>query len=116
VIDTSQLQVKKFIFGQEPSNEIIYEWVLRKDFLSHLSPSLETVIKDKKVNPKRLQRQVHKEMKKTLVTKKSYEAMRLMTEKKKEEKREVQKQRREDQKQYLFERKRQKKKEKHRGR
>lgn len=108
--------MKKIIFGSEPSNEMIYSIVLKKEFLNYLSPSLDTVIKDKKVNPKRLQRQVHKEMKDLKMTSQSHQAMKLMTEKLKEEKHEVKKQRKELHKKYLFELKRQKKKEKHKGR
>lgn len=95
---------------------MIYSIVLKKEFLNYLSPSLDTVIKDKKVNPKRLQRQVHKEMKDLKMTSQSHQAMKLMTEKLKEEKHEVKKQRKELHKKYLFELKRQKKKEKHKGR
>ncbi len=67
-------------------------------------------------NPKRIQREVRKQVQNTGIGTKSQQALKLQQEQLKTERRTVSRERRETEKQRQFELKQQKKKEKHRGR
>ena len=78
------------------------------------SPAVETVVKDIKRNPKRMQREAKKMLKNGIGTK-SQQALKLQQEQNKQERKERSRRKKEAQEQRMFELKQQKKREKHKG-
>ncbi len=116
VVDDNLLKVKKIIFKKEPSNEMIYQYVLHHQLLDNLSHGLKSEYKDKKINPKRLQRMIHRQVKDVKITKKSYEAMKQLQEENKDKRKSLKRKKVKEKQEYLYSLKRLKKKEKHKGR
>ena len=61
-IEKGKLSVCKVTFGAEPKDYEVWEYLLKNYSRLHFSPSVETVVKKEAVNPKRLQRQIRKEV------------------------------------------------------
>ncbi len=95
---------------------MIYQYVLHHQLLDNLSHGLKSEYKDKKINPKRLQRMIHRQVKDVKITKKSYEAMKQLQEENKEKKKSLKRKHIKEKQEYLYSLKRSKKKEKHKGR
>ena len=81
-----------------------------------LSPAAAADVKEGGRNPKRVQREVRKQVQNTSIGTKSQRALNLQQEQLKMERRTVKREQREAEKQRHFELKQQKRKEKHRGR
>ena len=79
------------------------------------SPVVETVVKDIKRNPKRMQREAKKQMLETGIGTKSQQALKLQQEQNKQEHKERSRKKKEAEEQRMFELKQQKKREKHKG-
>ena len=79
------------------------------------SPAVDTVVKDMKRNPKRMQREAKKQMQETGVGTKSQQALKLQQEQNKQECKKRSHQKKEAEKKRMFELKQQKKREKHKG-
>ena len=79
------------------------------------SPVVETVVKDIKRNPKRMQREAKKQMLEIGIGTKSQQALKLQQEQNKQERKEKSRKRKEAEEQRMFELKRRKKREKHKG-
>ena len=79
------------------------------------SPAVNTVVKDQKKNPKRMQREAKKQMKENGIGTKSQQALKLQQEQNKQERKIRSREQKEAEEQRLFELKQQKKREKHRG-
>lgn len=77
---------------------------------------MATEVKGVSRNPKRVRREVHKQVQNTGIGTKSQQALKLQQEQLKTERKAVSRERREAEKQRQFELKQRKKKEKHRGR
>ena len=92
VIENHKISAARVVFGAEPKDYELFEYVLRYYTGLHFSPAVDTVVKDIAKNPKRIQREARKQTSATGIGTKSQQA----------EKRE-------------FELKQQKKREKHRG-
>ena len=111
--------VAREIFGSEPTDLDVYQFILnRYNTLRYSSPRKDVVMRTKHfedANPKRLQRLAAKEMKNRTGIKKAYEAISLEMEKLKKEKKVVSRQEREEESKKKFESRQMKKKEKHRG-
>ena len=60
-IERRKLSVCKVVFGAEPKDYEVWEYLLKNYSRLRFSPSVETVVKKESVNPKRLQRQIRKE-------------------------------------------------------
>ena len=60
-IERRKLSVCKVVFGAEPKDYEVWEYLLKNYSRLRFSPSVETVVKKDSVNPKRLQRQIRKE-------------------------------------------------------
>ena len=58
-IERRKLSVCKVVFGAEPKDYEVWEYLLKNYSRLRFSPSVETVVKKESVNPKRLQRQSH---------------------------------------------------------
>ena len=63
--ENGKLSVAKVTFGAEPKDCEILDFVLKHYYDLQFSPAVATVVKETKKNPKRAQREVRKEMKKT---------------------------------------------------
>ena len=105
----------KVTFGAEPKDYEVQEYI-RKHYSSlKFSPAVDTVVKDMKRNPKRLQREAKKQMQETVIGTKSQQALKLQQEQNKQERKKRSHQRKEAEKKRMFELKQQKKREKHKG-
>lgn len=114
------LYAARHIFGAEPSDQEVYQFVLDDLLILRARMTVGAKIKDKhlehRINPKRLQRDIKRELQKTDVSSKAREAMRLQIEQSKQ----VRKQQSRDERQAERERQRtlatEKAKARHRGR
>lgn len=111
-----RLSASKVIFGAEPKDYEVYAFLLKNYFKLQFSPAVETSVRDGRPNPKRMQREVKKQVKDSGIGTKSQQALKIQQEQKKAERRIWGREQREAEAQRKFELKRQKKKEKHRGR
>lgn len=112
-----KLSVCKVTFGAEPKDCDILEFVLYHYDALRFSPSVEFEEKfQTRMNPKRLQRAVKKQIADVGIGTKSQQALKLQHEQGKQERKERTRKQREAEKQFQFELKQQKRKEKHRGR
>lgn len=110
-----QYFVARTVFGAEPRDFEVFEFIINKmDQLKFSSPQEGEIVK-KKVNPKRVQREVKLELSKKNIVSKAKDALRLEIEKNKKERRSFKTKLKEAIKQERFELKQQKKKEKKRG-
>ena len=94
----------------------VYDFVLRNYCRLKFSPAVATDVKEAVRNPKRVQREVRKQVQNTGIGTKSQQALKLQQEQLKTERKTVSREQREAEKQRQFELKQQKRKEKHRGR
>jgi len=106
----------RVVFGAEPKDYEVYDFVLRNYYRLKFSPAVATDVKEAVRNPKRVQREVRKQVQNTGIGTKSQQALKLQQEQLKTERKIVSREQREAEKQRQFELKQQKKKEKHRGR
>lgn len=79
------------------------------------SAPVETIVKDIKRNPKRMQRSAKKQMLETGIGTKSQQALKLQQEQNKQERKEKKRKKKEAEEQRMFELKQRKKREKHKG-
>lgn len=115
-IERNRLSVCKVTFGAEPKSCEVYEFVLKNYDQLRFSPAVETATKKTSRNPKRLQREAHKQVQSLGVGTKSQQALKLQHEQMKAERRQQSRAQKEAEKKRHFALKQQKKKEKHRGR
>lgn len=107
----------KIIFGSEPKDTEVYEYMLANWHRLKFSPSVRTVRVDmKKTNPKRMQREIKKSLENRGIGTKAQQAMKLLHEQCVAAGRERKKEDRENEKQRQYELRQEKKKAKHRGR
>jgi hypothetical protein len=106
----------KTIFGNEPSDAEIFQFV-RRDFsaLTFSDPSPEKMTDVKKINPKRLQRLIRLELAQTGTSTKAQDAIRSQIEMRKTDRKEESKARKDEKRERNFQLKQDKKKKKHRG-
>ena len=114
-LDGNRLSVCRVVFGAEPTDAEIFAFILRHFNLLRFSPPVKTEIKQKADNPKRCQRNAHKQLEKLGVGTKSQQALQKQYEENKLERKQHSREQKEAEKQRLFELKQQKRKEKHRG-
>ena len=115
-ISEGTLSVSKVTFGAEPKDYEVYDFVLKNYYRLRFSPAVATGVRKAGRNPKRLQREVRKEMQNEGIGTKSQQALKLQQEQLKTERKTVSREQREAEKQRQFELKQQKRKEKHKGR
>ena len=109
-IEDDKLSVAKVIFGAEPKDYEVQQYIQKYYASLKFSPAVDTVVRDIKRNPKRMQREAKRQMQETGIGTKSQQALKLQQEQKirSREKKEAEEQR-------MFEMKQQKKREKHKG-
>lgn len=115
-VSEGTLSACKVTFGPEPKDCEVYEYLLENYEKLRLSPAVEAAVKDKIRNPKRLQKEIRRQIQDIGIGTKSQQALKLQQEKVKHERSGLARQKKEARKQLQFEQKQQKKKEKHRGR
>jgi len=115
-VEDGKLSVCRVIFGNEPRDYEVWDFVLKNYYSLKFSPAVEAAVKDGRSNPKRMQREAGKQTLQTGIGTKSQQALQLQREEMKTERRQTGREQKEARKQHLFELKQQKRKEKHRGR
>lgn len=112
----SKYEVCKVTFGPEPKDYVVYEFMLKNQDNLMFSPGVETGGTDKKcINPKRMQREIKKQVSDAGIGTKAQQALKLQHEQMKTERKIRSKEQKEAEKQRMFELKQEKRKEKHRG-
>ena len=114
-IEDGKLSVAKVTFGAEPKDYEVQEYVQKYYFSLKFSPAVDTVVKDIKRNPKRMQREAKKQMQEIGIGTKSQQALKLQQEQSKQERKVRSQEKKEAEKLRMFELKQQKKREKHKG-
>ena len=114
-IEDGKLSVAKVTFGAEPKDYEVQEYIQKYYFSLKFSPTVDTVVKDIKRNPKRMQREAKKQMQETGIGAKSQQALKLQQEQNKQERKVRSREKKEADELRMFELKQQKKREKHRG-
>ena len=110
------LEVCKLTFGAEPKDYEVYEFFLNNFSKLEFSPAVPVEkISEEKINPKRMQREINKQLNTHGIGTKSQQALKLQQEANKNERMQKSKQRRDEEIQKRFELRQEKKKEKHRG-
>ncbi len=109
-VSDGKLSVCKVTFGAEPKDYEAYEFILKNYYRLRFSPAVATDVKEAGRNPKRVQREVRKQVQNTGI------GTKLQQEQLKIERKTVSREQREAEKQRQFELKQQKRKEKHKGR
>ena len=110
------LSAAKVTFGAEPKDCEVLEFVQKHYFSLSFSPAVEAAVRETKRNPKRMQRDVKRQLQETGIGTKSQQALKLQQEQGKQARREKSREQRLAEAERMFELKQQKKKEKHRGR
>jgi len=113
--ENGQLSAAKVTFGAEPKDSEVLEFALRHYYELRFSPAVVTKTKKTADNPKRRQRDAHKQTVSAGIGTKSQQALKLMQEQNKTERKQLTKQQREAEKQRQFELRQQKRREKHKG-
>lgn len=112
-----RLEVCKITFGAEPKDYEVYQFLLQNWNKLRFSPPVNISMKQtRKVNPKRMRRNVQKQLEDHGVGTKSQQALKLQHEQNKTKRNIINRERQEEEKIRKFQLKQQKKKEKHRGR
>ena len=115
-ISEVKLSVCKITFGAEPKDYEIYDFILKNYDRLRFCQAMAFDEKEHVCNPKRVQREVRKQVKNTGIGTRSQQALKLQQKKLKIERKTVKRERQEAEKERRFNLKQQKRKEKHRGR
>ena len=114
-IEDGKLSVAKVIFGAEPKDYEVQQYIQKYYASLKFSPAVDTVVRDIKRNPKRMQREAKRQMQETGIGTKSQQALKLQQEHNKQERKTRSREKKEAEEQRMFEIKQQKKREKHKG-
>ena len=115
-ISEGRLSVCKVTFGAEPKDYEMADFVLKNYYWLRFSPAVAADVREAARNPKRVQREVRRQVQNTGIGTKAQQALKLQQEQWKTERKNANRERREAEKERKFELKQQKRKEKHRGR
>ena len=116
-IDNDKLSVCKITFGAEPKDYEVHAFILENYQKLRFSPSVDSVVEEKeRINPKRLQREVKKQIKNVGIGSKSQQALKLQQEQGKLERKAYSREQQEEKKEFQYKLKQQKRREKHKGR
>ncbi len=111
-----KLMVSKVTFGPEPKDYEVNEFLRKNYYRLRFSPAVEAAVKECSKNPKRILREVRRQIQNTGISTKSQQALKLQQEEGKLERKLLSREAREAEAQRRFEQRQLKKKEKHRGR
>ena len=116
-ISDGRLEACKIIFGSEPKDYEVYQFLLQNWKNLRFSPSVDIEKRaESKMNPKRMQRMIKKQLESNGTGTKSQQALKSQQEQAKAERKVLGRELKEEERQRQFLLKQQKKKEKHRGR
>lgn len=116
-VTDGKLEVCKITFGAEPKDYEVHDFLLENWNKLQFSPPVKVDSKqDIKINPKRMQRSIKKQLEVQGIGTKSQQALKLQQEEIKITRKEKSRKQKEDGKQRQFELRQQNRKEKHRGR
>lgn len=115
-VTKGRLSVSKVTFGAEPKEQEVYAFVLKQYRCLRFGPAVEAAVRQAGHNPKRLQREAHRQTQETGIGTKSQQALKLQQEQWKAQRKAGAREKREEEKERKFLLKQKKKKEKHRGR
>ncbi len=114
--DGNRYQVSKIVFGAEPKDYEVFEFMLNNWSKLRFTSSVETdFIKERKVNPKRVQREIKRQLKTPYCGTKSQQALQLQHEQNKLERKSRLSSERDAEKERQFAIRQNKKREKHKG-
>ncbi len=108
--------IAKVTFGAEPKDPSLYAYILTHYFHLEFAPTAEKDIKAYSSNPKKRQREIHKQLSEKAIGTKSQQALKLQQEQRKQERKAHSRTQKEEASERKYLLKQQKKKEKHRGR
>lgn len=114
-IEDGKLSVSKVTFGAEPKDNEVYLFILKHYYDLQFSPAVKAAVEEKHINPKRMQREIKKQMSDTGIGTKSQQALKLQQEQFKTERKKKTREKKQVEEERLFELKQQKKREKHKG-
>ena len=114
-IEDGKLSVAKVTFGAEPKDFELQEYIQKCYSALKFSPVVETVVKELKRSPKRMQREAKRQMQETGVGIKAQQALKLQQEQDKQKRKVRSREKKEAEELRKFELKQQKKREKHKG-
>lgn len=114
--ERGRLSVCKVTFGAEPRDYEVLEFIKGNYCRLKFSPTVEAAARKLPTNPKRIQREVRRQMQSTGIGTKSQQALQLRREQSKLERKTASHSWREAESKRKFEQRQQKRKEKHRGR
>ncbi|QNU68536.1 YjdF family protein [Ruminiclostridium herbifermentans] len=111
------LEAARIVFGEEPKDYEVYYYLLNNWSKLRFSPPVRQCVKaEGRINPKRMQRAINKQLSQTGVGTKAQQALKLQHEQAVLHRKAYNKQKSEEEKLFKYKLKQQKKKEKHRGR
>ncbi|APQ73064.1 hypothetical protein CF055_01595 [Clostridium botulinum] len=114
--DQDKIQICRVVFGQEPKDYEVYDFILKNYYNLKFSGPIAIVKKPKKeINPKRMQRKIKKTVQENGIGTKAQQALKLDYENKKTERKIKSKEDREKLKKLKFEKRQQKKAKKKNG-
>lgn len=115
--DGDLYEVCKITFGAEPKDYEVLDFVLKNWNDLKFSPPIKTDrVEDRRINPKRMQREINCQLQNRGIGTKAQQALKLQHEQRKCERTAISKEQREAERDRKFEIRREKKKSKHRGR
>lgn len=116
-IDGDKYEVCKITFGAEPKDYEVYDFLLKNWHKLKFSPSVKTEkIEERKINPKRMQREINSQLENKGIGTKAQRALKLQHEQRKLERKVKSREQKEAEKERQFALRQEKKKAKHRGR
>lgn len=116
-VDNNKMEVARIVFGAEPKDYEVYDLFLKNWSNLKFSPLVEAEkIIEKKINPKRIIRQINNQLSQNGIGTKAQKALKLQQEEGKKERCQINKLKREEINKRKFELSQEKKKEKHKGR
>ncbi|MHB9922963.1 YjdF family protein [Clostridium botulinum] len=114
--DQDKIQICRVVFGQEPKDYEVYDFILKNYYNLKFSGPIAIVKKPKKeINPKRMQRKIKKTVQENGIGTKAQQALKLDYENKKTERKIKSKEDHEKLKKLKFEKRQQKKAKKKKG-
>ena len=102
-IEDGKLSVAKVTFGAEPKDYEVQQYIQKYYESLKFSSAVDTVVKDIKRNPKRMQREVKRQMQETSIGTKSQQALKVQQEKNKQERKIRSREKKEAEEQRMFE-------------
>ncbi len=113
--EDGKLSVNKVTFGAEPKDYEVYDFLLKYYYSLQFSQTVAAVVKETKRNPKRIQRDVKKQLQDTGIGTKAQQALKLQQEQNKQERKVKSREQKLAEAEHMFELKQQKRKDKHKG-